>query len=153
MKFHPLKPTPRRFFLRFASALALVALPLSLPLGEVTQASSEYFVYSVSRAIDLGNPGEAPPPKDFYVTIGTAQGIRKGSLLEVTRRTATYDLVNEKIYKDVTVPVGRLKVIHVEKNAAIARLDKLEPIESAPAALVRAVMVGDLVAPTSSRED
>jgi hypothetical protein len=61
------------------------------------------------------------------------------------RKQATYDMTSQKLYKDIVFPVATLKVIHVESNAAIARLDKLASAEESPATTPRAVMVGDLV--------
>jgi hypothetical protein len=107
-------------------------------------AAEEFTVYSVYKALDLGNPGEIPQ-KDFYVNMGKIQGVREGSVLEVSRRASTYDLVSEKLYKEVVFPIARLKVIHVESNAAVARLEKMLSPEKTPAITPRAVMVGDLV--------
>jgi hypothetical protein len=121
---------------------ALAALPTA------TAIAADYVVYSVFKPIDLGNPGEAPQ-KDYYVNMGSAQGVRPGSQLEVLRRISTYDLLNQKLYKDVTFPIARLKVIHVENNAAICRLDKLLPVDKTPEPGVRAVMVGDIVQPVN----
>ncbi len=106
--------------------------------------SAEFMVYSVYRALDMGNPGETPQ-KDFYVNMGTSQGIHQGSVLEVVRRSSTYDLITEKLYKDISYPIARLKVIHAENNAAVARLDKMLPADKTPALAPNAVLVGDLI--------
>jgi hypothetical protein len=106
--------------------------------------AADFFVYSVYRPVDLGIPGEAPQ-KDFYVNMGSAQGVRSGSVLEVIRRISTYDLTSQKLYKDVAFPIAKLKVIHAENDAAIARLDKFLPADSTPSISPSAVMVGDFV--------
>jgi hypothetical protein len=106
--------------------------------------AAESIVYSVYKELDMGNPGEIPQ-KDYYLTLGAAQGLREGMFVRVLRRASTYDLLSEKLYKDVLFPIARLKVIHSEANAAIARLDKLLPATETPAYTPRAVMVGDLV--------
>ena len=118
---------------------SIVMLPTEAP-------AAEFVVYSVYRELDLGNPGENPQ-RDYYVNMGTSQGIRTGSKLEVYRRQSTFDLVNEKLYKDLTFPVARIKVIHAEENAAVARLESILPASTAPALSPRSVMVGDLVRP------
>jgi hypothetical protein len=107
-------------------------------------ADDDFIVYSIYRALDLGDPGEKPQ-KDYFVNMGSRQGIRPGTTLQVLRRVATYDLTSQKLYKDVQFPIAKLKVIHVEPNAAIARLDQMLPPEKTPAISPRAVMVGDLV--------
>jgi hypothetical protein len=125
----------------------LIAATLaSLLLGIEPARGAEFVVYSVYRGLDLGNPGETPL-KDYFVNMGSAQGVREGMKLEVIRRVSTYDLASQKLYKDVSFPFATLKVIHVENNAAIARLDKLAPAEQTPTMSVRAIMVGDLVRP------
>jgi hypothetical protein len=103
-----------------------------------------YAVYSTYRPIDLGFPGEVTP-RDYFVNMGSNQGVKPGSFLRVLRKAPTYDVSNQKIYRDVIFPIARLKVIHVESNAAIARLDEYAPTEATPAFSPRVVMVGDQV--------
>ena len=118
-----------------------VTLNLGLPS---TGRSADFVVYSIDRGLDLGNPGEIPQ-KDYYINMGSTQGIRDGMILNVHRRISTYDLLSEKLYRDVTFPIARLKVIHTEGTAAIARLDKMLPVEKAPSVNPFAVVVGDIV--------
>jgi len=101
-------------------------------------------VYSVFKGIDLGNPNEMIQ-RDYFVNLGTNQGIRVGTVLEVARKAPSYDLTTEKLYKDVIFPFALIRVIHAEKDAAIARLEKLYPLEKTPALSPRSVVVGDLV--------
>jgi hypothetical protein len=109
--------------------------------------AADFIVYSVYKPVDLGGNNEAPQ-RDYFVNMGSAQGVRVGSSLEVLRRSSTYDLTSQKLYRDVIFPIARLKVIHVEDNAAIARMDKMLPSEKTPSISPRAVLVGDLVAPS-----
>jgi len=105
---------------------------------------AENFVYNIIRGIDFGNPGEVPQ-RDYYVNLGTSQGVRAGDELEVLRRIPSYDATNQKIYRDVTFPIARLKVIHAESNAAIARLDEMLDPAKVPVLEPHSVMLGDLV--------
>ena len=106
--------------------------------------AAEAVVYSVYRGVDLGNPGETSQ-KDYYINIGSQQGIEVGSVLEISRKMASYDLMSEKLYKDVVFPIATVKVIHAEPGVAIARLDKMVTADKVPAFAPRAVMVGDIV--------
>lgn len=126
------------------AVLGAASLIVVLPLQSAQ--AQDPVVYSVFRNLDLGNPGEAAQ-KDYYVNIGAAQGLKPGKRLEVSRRISTYDLLSEKLYRDVTFPIATLTVIHAEANAAIARLEKMHPAEKTPASIPRAVMVGDIVQP------
>jgi len=112
--------------------------------GEPRANAEDFIVYSVFKPVDLGIANEAPA-KDYYVNMGSAQGLRPGSTLDVLRKVASYDLSTQKLYKDVVFPFAKLKVIHVENDAAIARLDKFLPAESTPVLAPKAVMVGDIV--------
>src|SRR5690606_39652968 len=87
-----------------------VAIPTAL--------SDDAIVYSVYKGMDLGNPNEHVQ-KDYFVNVGTNQGIRVGTILEVARKTPTYDLTTDKLYKDLIFPFALLRVIHAEKDAAI----------------------------------
>jgi hypothetical protein len=101
-------------------------------------------IYSIYRAVDLGPPAETPP-KDYYINVGTNQGLQNGSVLDVYRRLPSYDIKNEKLYQDVTVPIAVIKIIHVEKNISIARLDKMLPIEKTVSLTPASILIGDLV--------
>ena len=128
--------------LKFLLAFVIVCLGVLVPFPRGGVAS-EFRVYSVYRAVALGG-SEEPPQKDYYISMGTSHGLQKGSLLQVTRRVASYDLMAERLYRDITIPVAVIKVIHAEPKAAIARLEKMMPSD-APVTTPRAVMVGDLV--------
>lgn len=121
--------------LTLSLAIVLMAIPFSQ--------ASDFMVYSVYKSVDLGNPGEVSQ-KDFYVNMGTSNGLKTGTKLKVYRMVSTFDVTSQKLYKDMSFPIGTIKVIHAESNAAIARLDDIESPEKTPAT-TRAVMVGDKV--------
>jgi len=119
---------------------------LAASLMPTVPRANEAIVYSVYKGIDLGNPNDATQ-KDYFINLGTNNGIEEGSVVEVSRRAPSYDLTTEKLYKDLVFPIARLKVIHAEKDAAIARLEKLYPADKTPVLNPRAVIVGDIVKP------
>jgi len=123
-----------------STGLLVSALWFLVPKANAT----EGVVYSVYRGVDLGNPGETPQ-RDYYVNLGNQQGVQNGTVLEVSRKLASYDLLSEKLYKDVVFPIATVKVIHAESGVAIARLDKMIAPEKAPAFTPRAIMIGDVV--------
>lgn len=106
--------------------------------------STEFQVYSIYKGFDLGEPNEKPQ-KDFYMNMGKIHGLQEGILVDVFRQIATYDVLSEKLYKDMLIPIAQLKVLHVENLTAIGRLEKLFPIEKVPTTTHRSVMVGDIV--------
>lgn len=118
---------------------------LALPGMTQEVKAADFVVYSVYKALDLGT--EPAPQKDFFVNMGTANGLREGATLDVYRKISTYDVQAEKLYREMTFKIGTVKVIHVEANAAVARLDKILAPEKMPSTY-RAVMVGDIVRPS-----
>ena len=135
---------PLRSLTTFASLVAAAFTVIGTVPTTVAQAGQEFVIYSTYRGVDLGGEKENSP-RDYYINMGSENGVRPGSVVEVWRKVPTYDLSSQKLYKDLTFPIARMKVIHVETNAAVARLDILYPPEKAPAMSPRAVMVGDQV--------
>jgi hypothetical protein len=126
----------------------MIALVLAV-LGSVVAfpksgTAADFMVYGVYRPLDLGDSAE-PPARDYYINMGSAQGLTDGATVQVMRKMATYDLEAQKLYQDLTFPIATLKVIHVEPNAAVARLIKMTPVEETPSFAPRSIMVGDLV--------
>jgi hypothetical protein len=121
------------------AALSLVGISFSQPTF-----GSGFTVYSIYQSLNLGNPGEITQ-KDFYVNIGSNQGIATGTRLQVFRHTPTFDLVSQQVYREVTFPIAFIKVIHVEPSLSIARLENFLPPDQAAVSSPKAVMVGDLV--------
>lgn len=124
-------------------AIVITLTGISLPekgRGETT----DFVVYSINQGLDLGIPNETPL-KDYYLNLGASQGVKVGALLQIVRRVSTYDLVNEQVYRDMAFPIALVKVIHVEGNSSIARMEKWLPRETTPGISPKAVMLGDLV--------
>ena len=117
----------------------------ALPLKALSDDSSDdSVIYGTYAAISMGNPGEVIR-RDFYLTLGSKEGGKVGSRIEVYRKIPTHDLMARKLQKDMMFPIATLKIIHVEHTASIARLEKITAEETTPAITPRAVMVGDLV--------
>ena len=134
----------------FAIVGVFLASVLTWVLTPTALSEETAIVYSVFKGIDLGNPNEILQ-RDYFINLGTNQGIRVGTVLEVARKAPSYDLTTEKLYKDLIFPFAQVKVIHAEKDASIARLEKLYPMDKTPALTPRAVVVGDLVKVSSSK--
>lgn len=137
---------------KFSRALALGAFAVLGMLGAAgatalcasTVQAQEHVVYSAQRGLWMG--GNTPvPPMDYYLTLGRNHGLLPGSKVEVMRRQATYDVVNKKLHKDLTYVIARLRVIHSETGASIARLESMTPEAERPALTPNGVAIGDLV--------
>jgi len=126
--------------------LGLLILALLVPVfipGPALGANG-FIVYGVQNNLNMGNPGESTY-RDLYINMGSRNGIKVGSVVDVFRTAPTYDLVNKKLLKEVSFKIAKAKVIHVEDEVAIARLTQMNPPEQTPVAIPNAVMVGDPV--------
>jgi len=126
-------------------AVTVLTLIQVFPLKALSD-DEEPFIYGTYGSLNMGNAGEVTH-RDFYITLGSKQGIKVGNHIEVLRKIPTHDLLNRRLQKDMIFPIATLKVIHVEQTASIARVDKVYPDESTPAITPHAVMVGDVVRP------
>jgi len=115
----------------------------SLFSANVCATAPEHTVYQVYRPVDLGEG--FPPPKDIFISIGLVDGVRKGSKLDVYRRVTSFDNLTSRHMGDHMIPVGRLKIIHVDEKTAIARADRFVSLEEEPALMPQAIMIGDVV--------
>ena len=101
-------------------------------------------IYSMYQNLDMGDP-KVPRHKDYYVTLGSGDGLKKDSHLTVVRKIASSDAMTQKFYQDLVFPIATLRVIHVQKKVAIARLIEMIPLKDSPVISPYALMVGDHV--------
>lgn len=111
--------------------------------------ADDFSVYQVFRPLDLGE-SDRTPPKDIFINMGSNQGIKKGTVLDVYRKISSFDNLTERLVGDHLIPVGKIKVIHADEKTAIARADRFVSIDQEPALLPQAVMIGDLVRPAGN---
>jgi hypothetical protein len=83
--------------------------------------------------------------RDVYVNMGTNQGIKAGSALDAYRVVSTVDELNQRVGKNMTFKIAKLKVIHAEPEMAVARVVQMLPPDSTPLGAFTNVIVGDEV--------
>lgn len=83
--------------------------------------------------------------RDIYVNIGSGQGVKIGTKLDVYRTLSTADQLNQKNGPNLRFHIAKMKVIHAEDDAAVARVTEFFPPESTPNPGFTDVMVGDTV--------
>lgn len=113
-------------------------------LSQVTRADdSDPVIFDVRRSLPM-EPDE-PVAHDFYLSVGSEAGIKKGLYLSVVRTAPVHDPIQNKQQALLTVPVGKVQVIHVERNMSVARLvSELDDTER-PTLEFEAIMIGDRV--------
>ena len=106
-------------------------------------------VFDVRRPLAMEN--NENPEKDYFFNAGSNDGLKKGMLVVVTRRQALYDQYLNKSPGDLVVPVGLLRIIHVQPDMSVARLESLQSRKHTPNVEFEAVMVGDKIDLSSAR--
>lgn len=122
--------------------LRLFTLGLVFILAQAVWAQSkEAVVFDIRRQVSL-DPNKTES-KDYYINSGSEAGLKQDMLIVVTRRHTLYDAYQNKSPGDLIVPVGQLRIIHVQKGLSVARLEKMVDREDLPNLELEAIMVGD----------
>lgn len=104
----------------------------------------DHLIFSIVHDIPMGYKDEVLK-KNYYVNIGSNQGVEKGSVLSVFRTISMqnpYDNQNRVNYR---VKIGELNVLHSEDEAAITELKDVRLNKSDVLFEVRDFMIGDYV--------
>jgi hypothetical protein len=135
---------------KFGLALVIM-LFIEMNFVHTKVSAAESTVYEVYRGVDLGE-SDRPPPKDIFINMGSNQGVKKGTMLDVYRKITSFDELTQKLAGDHMIPIGRVKVIHSDEKTSIARLDKFVSLDQEPALVPQAIMIGDVVRSASDRD-
>jgi len=104
----------------------------------------EYIIYSVAQDIPMGTPDEIIN-KNYYVNMGTKQGLDQGTVLDVFRVVSRVDPYKTKKRYNYRVKIGELKVLHTEDDSSIAELSQINPESDKIYFEVPSFMIGDHV--------
>ncbi len=122
----------------------VLSLPTKSSAAETGHSMAEAVIYGVFSELDMGDG--IKPRTDYFINIGTQNGVKKGTTLKVYRTASTYDLQSRKLHQDITFPIALVKVIHAEGDTSVARIQKLLPKEETPIITPKGIMIGDIVA-------
>ncbi len=107
------------------------------------QLRADIMVFDVNKNIPMSN--DEIVYKDYYLNGGATEGIKKGMILSVFRKSPIHDNLKNKSQGFLLNPMGRLQVIHVEQEFSIARLFAVQDRDNSPLTEFDGIMVGDLV--------
>lgn len=82
--------------------------------------------------------------KNYYINMGSGQGVKKDSVLNVFRIISVQNPYDNKQRVNYKVKIGELKVIHSSEEATIAMVNSYE--EKSPIFELPQFMIGDHVA-------
>ena len=102
-------------------------------------------VISVRRELGLTRASADQAPLDIVLNAGASAGLSEGMTLALMRKVPVLDPYRDNQQRELEVEYGTVKIIHVQSDIAVARLEKIEPIKSGLAMGTRAVFVGDYV--------
>jgi hypothetical protein len=91
--------------------------------------------------------------RDFYINGGSEQGLAAGMVITVQRRMPLYDSYQNRSAGDLDLKVAKIKIIHVQKGLAVARLHSEFTRESAPLLEDNFIMTGDRLDLASAEKD
>ncbi len=100
-------------------------------------------IFDVRKSLPM-EPTE-PSYHDFYINAGSEAGLKKGQYLPVQRAIPVHDPVQNKQQAILTVPVGKILIIHVEHGMAVARLVSELGDDERPTLEYEAIMIGDRI--------
>ena len=121
----------------------IFAALLSAPFWTSITLAGEHKVLGIRTDFPMAD-GQ-PLFRDVYVNMGTNQGVKAGSTLDAYRVITTVDEINQKMGRNISFKIAKLKVIHAESDLAVARVTQFLPPESTPIGSYTNVMVGDEV--------
>lgn len=108
-----------------------------------TASSDIPMIFDVRKSLPM-EPNE-PSYHDFYINAGSEVGLKKGQYVPVQRALPIHDPVQNKQQAVLTVPVGKILVIHVERNMAVARLVTELGDDERPTLEYESIMIGDRI--------
>jgi hypothetical protein len=123
--------------------MKFLILLVSLILSQSVSARS-YVIFSMAQDLPMGFDNEIVR-KNYYINMGSSQGVKKDSVLDVFRIISVQNPYDNKKRVNYKVKIGELKVIHSSDDAAIAMLNSYEK-EDVPIFELNQFMIGDHVA-------
>lgn len=102
-----------------------------------------YVIFSMAQDLPMGFENEEVR-KNYYINMGSGQGVKKDSILDVFRIVSIQNPYDNKKRVNYKVKIGELKILHASDEAAIAKVHSYEK-DDAPIFELNQFMIGDHV--------
>lgn len=122
--------------------MKLIVLLTTLLISQGIAAKS-YVIFSMAQDLPMGLENEVVR-KNYYVNIGSGQGVKKDSVLNVFRIISIQNPYDNKKRVNYKVKIGELKVLHSSDEASIAMVKEYDK-EETPIFELDQFMIGDHV--------
>lgn len=103
-----------------------------------------HVIFSMAQDLPMGFDNEVIR-KNYYVNMGTGQGVKKDTTLDVYRIVSVQNPYDNQKRVNYKVKVGELKVLHASEEASIASVKTYETSEGIPILELNQFMIGDHV--------
>lgn len=110
-----------------------------------TAFARSYVIFSMAQDLPMGLDNEIVR-KNYYVNLGSSQGVKKDSVLNVFRIISIQNPYDNKKRVNYKVKIGELKVVHSSDDASIAKVNTYVKPEETPIFELNQFMIGDHVA-------
>lgn len=121
--------------------LFLILTMLLLSLSGFTR---DHLIFSVAEDLPMGFDNEKLR-RNYYVNIGSNQGVTKGTTLDVFRVISKANPYDNKKRVNYRIPIGKLEIIHSEDESAVAYIQELNMNIKDPLFEINNFMIGDHV--------
>lgn len=118
-------------------------------MGSAAQA--DITIFDVRKQLPMSNTEVVF--RDFYINAGSEAGLTLGMVVTVQRRMPLYDSYQNRSAGDLQLKVARVKIIHVQKGLAVARLHSEFTREGTPLLEDNFIMIGDGLDLSSATSD
>jgi hypothetical protein len=123
--------------------MKVLTLLVTLIFTQTTWAKS-YVIFSLTQDLSMGYENEVIR-KNYYINMGSGQGLKKDSLVDVFRVISVQNPYDNKKRVNYKVKIGQLKVLHSMDEASIAMVNEYESEDTTPIFELPQFMVGDHV--------
>jgi hypothetical protein len=113
-------------------------------LFSISTMARDHLIYSVAEDLPMGFDNEVLR-RNYYVNIGSNQGVTKGATLDVYRVISKANPYDNKKRVNYKIPIGKLEIIHSEEESAVAYIQKLNMNIKDPIFEINNFMIGDHV--------
>jgi hypothetical protein len=117
---------------------------LTLMLLTTSLWARSFVIFSMTQDVSMGQEEEVVR-KNYYVNLGSTQGVKKGSILDVFRIISVQNPYDNKKRVNYRVKIGELRVLHTTEDASITMVKNYQKPEEAPVFEIPQFMIGDHV--------
>jgi hypothetical protein len=102
-------------------------------------------VIGLKRELGLDDASASQAAQDVILNGGSNVGLSEGMELSVIRKVPVIDPYRENAQSELQIPFAKIEILHVDKEASVARLKKIDSIQVGLVVGNRGIMVGDFV--------